>query len=510
MSDIFSKTIAKLVKKDLVTMAVNQLTFITFVQDTITKIITTTEGTFENNEDPLEWSLAQLRLLLQNERFASATVPSDKQPVAPSTKNEALQQPTTSANGNQQTQPTQPPPSTVTIKPTNLHTNEHLDDDDLDSVNFNYNRFPHRQYKLPPNTPMFMADGRTCDDWLFVFENALQASSVPDHMILPLLSSYVTGTALQLLKLHMNDTLRPDWRSFKVILRSTFQPVDHIFRTRQKLVALKQGSDSIDTYNKNYLRLSTQLEMRFDDLLFHYTNGLSERLKYEVMSKNPRSMDEALAIATQYDHLHARNPVDVNTLSVKHNRHNQGSSSGSRRFIPTVTPRTDKPSCSYCHKRGHTFNDCYSRQNASKTHSSKSSFAEPHSRSSALHSAPAAPQPSFRRHNGPPGHKGPRGMNTLHTSNSNQLLRVHGAVSHIPNLLCTLDTASAVSMMTVSTARQHGFAIFPSDITNKSANKAVTPVVGVTDELQIDIHGHSCSISFIVLDHDDHELLLGT
>jgi hypothetical protein len=59
MSDIFSKTIAKLVKKDLVTMAVNQLTFITFVQDTITKIITTTEGTFENNDNPLKWSLAQ-------------------------------------------------------------------------------------------------------------------------------------------------------------------------------------------------------------------------------------------------------------------------------------------------------------------------------------------------------------------------------------------------------------------------------------------------------------------
>jgi hypothetical protein len=99
--------------------------------------------------------------------------------------------------------------------------------------------------------------------------------------------------------------------------------------------------------------------MRFDDSLFHDTNGLSDRLKYEVMSKSPKSMDEALVIATQYEHLHARNLVDVNTMSYKHNRHNQGSSTGSRRFIPTVTPRTDKPNCSYCHKRGHTFNDCF-------------------------------------------------------------------------------------------------------------------------------------------------------
>jgi hypothetical protein len=51
-------------------------------------------------------------------------------------------------------------------------------------------------------------------------------------------------------------------------------------------------------------------------------------------------------------------------------------------------------------------------------------------------------------------------------------------------------------MMTDSTARQHGFSIFPSDITIKSAKR-------------IDIHGHRCSISFIVLDHDDHEQLLG-
>jgi hypothetical protein len=85
----------------------------------------------------------------------------------------------------------------------------------------------------------------------------------------------------------MNDTIHADWRSFKTILRSTFQSKDHIFRTRQKLVALKQGSDSIDTYNKNYLRLSTQLAMNFDDLMFHYTKCLSDRLKYEVMSKTP-------------------------------------------------------------------------------------------------------------------------------------------------------------------------------------------------------------------------------
>ncbi len=122
-----------------------------------------------------------------------------------------------------------------------------------------------------------MADGRTCVDWFFVFENALDTSGIPDDMILPLLSTLVKDTALQLLKTYMRDH-RSDsnWDDFKQILRNTFQSGDLDYRNRVKLTNLKQGSDSIHTYNKNFLRLSTQLpNLRLDDLLFHYTNGLS-------------------------------------------------------------------------------------------------------------------------------------------------------------------------------------------------------------------------------------------
>jgi hypothetical protein len=77
-------------------------------------------------------------------------------------------------------------------------------------------------------------------------------------------------------------------------LKNTFQPVDHDFRTRVKLTNLKQGNDSVDSYNKNFLKISTQLDsMRFQDLLFHYTNVLSDKVKYEVMSKYPKTMDAA-------------------------------------------------------------------------------------------------------------------------------------------------------------------------------------------------------------------------
>jgi hypothetical protein len=111
------------------------------------------------------------------------------------------------------------------------------------------------------------------------------------------------GKDLTYMRDHGIDSI---WDDFKQSLRNTFQSVDLDYRNRVKLTNLKQGSESIDTYNKTFLRLSTQLsDLRFDDLLFHYTNCLSEKLKYKAMSKAPKIMHAALAIATQYEHLNA-------------------------------------------------------------------------------------------------------------------------------------------------------------------------------------------------------------
>jgi hypothetical protein len=157
------------------------------------------------------------------------------------------------------------------------------------------------------------------------------------------------------------------------------------YRNRVKLTNFKEGSDSIDTYNKNFLRLSTQLpNLRLDDLLFHYTNGLSEKVKYEVMSKAPKTMDAAHAIVTQYEHLHHARPiVDVIAMSFR-NRNNQGSSSGSRRFN-TNPPSSDKPSCSYCHKRGHHICDCFSLQKQSSSQSNSNSLSNKSKTSGSSH-----------------------------------------------------------------------------------------------------------------------------
>ncbi len=213
-------------------------------------------------------------------------------------------------------------------------------------------------------------------------------------------------------------------------------------------------------------------------------------------------MDAALAIATQFEHLHSRNPVDVNTMSVRPRLNNANTHrfpihnvTSNGRLSHSSNVQLPQIVCSYFHKKGHVINDCYSRQNKSNNNP-KGSTNNPSTR----HTKP------FHQRSSTTGcNQRTYQINSLHTASSDQLLRVHGSVASVTNLLCTLDSASSVSMMTRDVANRYNFTILPSDIQIKSANNAVTAVVGVTEILTIDINGHTCQISFIVLEHDDHE-----
>jgi hypothetical protein len=85
-----------------------------------------------------------------------------------------------------------------------------------------------------------------------------------------------------------------------------------------QLTNLTQNNDSIDTLNRKFLAISTQLNGFTDtDRFFHYTSGLHDRTRYEVLSKQPKTLDEALAIATQFNHNNNHAPVaDINSTTV--------------------------------------------------------------------------------------------------------------------------------------------------------------------------------------------------
>jgi len=71
------------------------------------------------------------------------------------------------------------------------------------------------------------------------------------------------------------------------------------------------------------------------------------------------------------------------------------------------------------------------------------------------------------------------------------------------------DTGATVSFVSSRTAERLELDVLPSDVMVKVANNSITNVKGKTKALNVDISGHTCMLEFVVMDHDDHEALLG-
>ena len=144
------------------------------------------------------------------------------------------------------------------------------------------------------------------------------------------------------------------------------------------------------------------------------------------------------------------------------------------------------PECYKCHKKGHYSRDCRVQKPIGKSE---------------------RPQWSKSAIGGTRPYEQTLTLSTAQPSDS--LLRVNGTIDGRIDVQFTLDSGSTVSLMSKRIAQANGLKIMPSEIKIKSANNAVTPVVGVTEALSVDIQGHTCPIIMVIMEHDDHEVLLG-
>jgi hypothetical protein len=71
------------------------------------------------------------------------------------------------------------------------------------------------------------------------------------------------------------------------------------------------------------------------------------------------------------------------------------------------------------------------------------------------------------------------------------------------------DIGATTSIMSEKIAKKHNFKINNSDAKVRVADDRIIDVVEETDKLMIDIKGHSCKLSFVVLNHNENDILLG-
>ena len=93
-------------------------------------------------------------------------------------------------------------------------------------------------------------------------------------------------------------------------------------------------------------------------------------------------------------------------------------------------------------------------------------------------------------------------------TNKSGLMRTLATVENY-EISSYFDTGAELSIMSYQTVTKYGFEILPTDIKIKVADNTVNNAIGQTRPLLISLGESACKISFIIMHHDDHPILLG-
>ena len=369
--------------------------------------------------------------------------------------------------------------------------------------------------KLDSNTPAFSGkSGERLDEWLFVLNTAFESLKVTnDKDRLAMATVYVKDAPLKSLMAYRKEDVGANWTGFQKILRSQFEPRHLEMRIRTQLWHLRQG-DSLQRYLKKFNELTVQLsELSERDKLVAFTDGLNEKYKYEVISKECKTVAQAVDVACNVDFCEKRGvPEEVNTvkkINFAKFRANKFGDRFQKPYKKSFNPNNGRQNkkgpynnesaralmeCYRCKLKGHLARDCRVKLPDKKEGENRSK-----------------PSNNNKQYNGPRPYV-PKKSNILaickSEGNTESLKCVTGTVNNV-KLKLALDSGATCCIISARVARLNNFKILASDTKVKVATNEIENVVGITEPMVIDVQGHSCILELYVINHEDHDVLLG-
>ena len=400
---------------------------------------------------------------------------------------------------------------------------------------------------ISSNIPRFgsSVNENSLDDWVWKVDMMAKRFGLNDVEVIPHLISKVEGNVLQLLKNLLKEDPDTDWQCFQDCLRKEYLSASSRRNLLSELTSLnlaKLGNNFMKYVEKYHtlinrlgpLGLSEELKMH------HFIGGLHPNMQTQVLSHNPLEVKKAIELARVANDCYLKrdkNVAKINSARTSQNFRNYNSNSNYRKhnhnagkdkqsnfdssktnnfnkdrkpFKPFNGSRSNNykntsqnnnsnnnyngnsnnktlPKCDLCRRVGHYKNQCRLQ---------KINYCEVERDESAGNTEEY--------------HHVSNMVNVFSATNEGKhsILSVIGEIDGI-RMRCVLDSGATASLISLKQVHKFSIEILPTNLKIKTADNAIVPAIGITNELSVDICDHLCRLKFIIIEHDDHEILLG-
>jgi len=375
--------------------------------------------------------------------------------------------------------------------------------------------------KFDSEIPRF--GGKTREDiskWIYELENSKMMNEMSDEEAFNAIVFKLEGGPYDMHRNYneqqVSKELKPQYKEFMKMLEERYVNRDKARQDREKLLSLKMtklGND-LYRYNDEFEALVSSIgygKLAAEDLLAYYKHGLPGHIVDEIIRNDATTVQEAIRIANNYI-IRKGSENYVNSISREINRPNN-SYSNNRNWGRTssFSKRTED-------KSGNRFKQSVKREFAPRKyaqdnkHDNYKSYTnqQKNFKNETIECYGCKKKGHYRKDC--PQVKGANNITEA------AVCRVNIGNGNIPNsmvkvndqeILAYFDTGAECSVMSAETIRKYGFKIVKSDIVIKVASNDIVTPLGTTVPLSVNLGGVTVPISFLVIEHDVHPILLG-
>jgi hypothetical protein len=348
--------------------------------------------------------------------------------------------------------------------------------------------------------------GESLDEWLFLLKSSFKASNIPVEKRLVIAAGYLKQGPLHTIRKFIIED--KSWDSFEQELVKLFgiKGQEHKYKDCMATINFSDFGCAEDYINKFMFYLQ-EVKISDSDAFYYFKRGLPEKYRLAFVGSNVRSVQEAVellrAMAEESNRDNAKvdvksNYANVNAQGKKWNAKPKHKSQG---FSKQQSPQNQvqnaqgqnfksnaNVTCYTCKQRGHYAPNCPQKKNVKKVNMAITATNQVESNLSS-HDDKVSKVFSV-------------------SMNNQKILCINGKIESC-DMLMALDSGATASILSLSAAQKFNFVIRNSDHSIRTASNEVIKVCGETDYLSVEVASRTCKLKFLVLPHEEHDVLLG-